>query len=135
MDPLPDDVDPRIAYLVMLNGTEESTLHELLWDIGPRGLVPQGQAREAASRALTFLIKVGWLDVARGTMPQDYRVLDPAECGEYLGNPKSWEDPDEGGDSSVSIILTDEGRAEWIRGCGSFGLTIEERGNLFYPKN
>ena len=65
MPKLPEDVDPRVAYVVMLNGKEESPLHEALTELMQRGFMPERETLAATQRALRFLVSGGWLAVTR----------------------------------------------------------------------
>jgi hypothetical protein len=130
---LPDDIDMHVAYLVMLNGTEEASLHEALADIVQRKLLPEPEAFAAAQCALQFLVSGGWLVVAQREQGHT-RTLSGPELESIITSSRSWAAPDTPDAAIIGLEPTSLGAAAWKSGFPILGLSEKVRRSLMLPQ-
>ena len=116
----------------MLNGKEESPLHEALTDLMQRRFMPERETLAAAQRALRFLVSGGWLAVKR-QIQGHAEAIPEAEFETIITAPGSWARP-----ASVAAPFnlepTDLGVAAWRSGFPVLGLSEQARSALMFPQ-
>lgn len=133
MAKLSEDIDPRVTYLVMLNGKEEAQLHDALADVIQRKFFSEPEALAAAQRALRFLASGGWLEVSL-QQAGHARALSGAELESIISSPSSWAPPDCAGVPLIVLAPTDLGVTAWNSGFPILELSEQARASLMFPQ-
>lgn len=129
---LPDNLDPRAAYLVMLNGMEEATLYGTLAEIIQRGLCPAPETLPAAQSALRFLTSGGWIAVKKLQAGHAHSLVG-VELEFILSSPQSWALPVNDEAPAIALEPTELGIAAWNSGFPILGLSEQTRSSLMFP--